>query len=192
MRDIEGYGENTPRCVYYEISDARWLIASMPQPFAAIAALALGFCAEWGAISRTRVGDLSLPASGPVTCRVRGTKSEWRDRVVRLVDELQWTLEYIRPALSGKLPGALIVDDVPEWRAIGEQGSAAAAARISAFGEEKFGPHSLHDWRHTHAVALLRWKYPEQIVSDHLGHKDTTLVRRVYGRYKPTARDYEK
>jgi hypothetical protein len=68
VRDIEGYGENDPRLVYYEIDDAKKLIAGMPQPFAGMAAFALGFCAEWTAIDSLLVGDLELesrPHYGP-------------------------------------------------------------------------------------------------------------------------------
>ena len=42
------------------------------------------------------------------------------------------------------------------------------------------------------AVALLRFGYSEQIVADHEGHKNTTLVRERYGRFKPTKHDYAK
>ncbi|HEV8217855.1 MAG TPA: hypothetical protein VGP95_18515 [Gemmatimonadaceae bacterium] len=112
--------------------------------------------------------------------------------MVPLVPTWSWALEYIRPALAGKLPGALIIDAMPEWRAIREQRAAASHLSIAAIGEDEFGPHSLHDWRHTHTVALLRAGYDEQIAADHLGHKDTGLVRKVYGRFKATAFDYAK
>ena len=191
VREIEGFGENDPRLVYYEIDDAKRLVAGLDQPYAAIAALALGFCAEWGAITRGTVGDVALDAD-PVVTHVRGTKRAWRDRLVPLVPELAWTLDFIRPALKGKTPGAPIVADVPEWRVIDVQRDVARELKLHAIGEGDFGEHSIHDWRHTHAVALIRWGYLEQIVADHLGHKDTSLVRRVYGRFKPTKHDYAK
>jgi integrase len=191
VREIEGYGENDPRLVYYQMPDARTLVGGLAQPFAAIAALALGFCAEWGAIVRGRVGDFSL-TTDPVTLRVRGTKRTWRDAVVPLVPELAWTLDFIRPALEGKLPAAPIVDDVPEWRAIRVQREVATTLELHAIGEEEYGPHSIHDWRHTHTVALLRWGYSEQIAAAHLRHKNTDLVRKVYGVFKPDQHDYAK
>jgi integrase len=163
----------------------------MEQPFASISAAALAFCMEWGALDRTKVADIDLKAS-PVLAHVRGTKRAWRDRHVPLVPELAWTLEHIRPALADKLPNARAFDATPEWRAIDEQRAAADALELRAIGEEEFGQHSIHDWRHTHTVALLRWGYSEQIAADHLGHKNTTLVRERYGRFKPTAYDYAK
>lgn len=191
VREIDGYGENDPRLVYYELDDAKRLIDALEQPYAAIAALALGFCAEWGAITRAIVADVALETD-PVVTHVRGTKRAWRDRFVPLIPELAWTLDYIRPALEGKTPAAAIIDDVPEWRAIDVQRETAARLTIAAVGEDEFGQHSIHDWRHTHAVAVLRSGYIEQIAADHLGHKDTSLVRTTYGRFKPTKHDYAK
>ncbi len=191
VREIEGFGENDPRLVYYEIADARRLIEGLAQPYAAIAALGLAFAAEWGAIERGLVGDVSLEAD-PVTARVRGSKRAWRDRVVPLVQELAWTLEFIRPALKDKTKAAHLLENVPEWRAIDVQRETARELEIHAVGEDEFGEHSLHDWRHTHAVALLRFGYSEQIVADHLGHENTTQVRERYGRFKPTKHDYAK
>lgn len=190
-REIEGFGENDPRLVYYEIADARRLVDALEQPYRAIAAAALGFCMEWGALDRALVGDFDMKTS-PVITHVRGTKRSWRDRYVPLVPELSWVLDAIRPALAGKLPGAKAFDDVPEWVAIDAQRAGADALELTAVGEAEFGQHSIHDWRHTHAVALLRWGYSEQIVADHEGHKNTTLVRERYGRFKPTAYDYAK
>jgi integrase len=165
----------------------------MPQRYAAISAAALAFCMEWGALARARVSDFDLKASPPLT-HVRGTKRSWRDRHVPLVPELAWALDFIRPALVDKLPNVFAFDGIPEWRAIDVQRAAATAAdpTIVAVGEDEHGQHSIHDWRHTHAVALLRWGYSEQIVADHEGHKNTTLVRERYGRFKPTAYDYAK
>jgi integrase len=191
VRQIEGYGENDPRLVYYEIDDAKRILKALEQPYAAIAAYALAFAAEWGAIERAVVGDLTLETD-PVVGHIRGTKRSWRDRYVPLVPELAFALAYIKPQLVGKFQGALVLDAVPEWRAIDVIRAAASTLKIKAIGEDVFGPHSIHDWRHTHAVALLRWGYNEQIVADHLGHKNTTLVRNNYGRFKPTAYDYAR
>lgn len=191
VREIAGYGENDPRLVYYELDDAKRLIEGLEQPYAAIAALALGFCAEWGAIERAIVSDIALDAN-PIVAHVRGTKRAWRDRFNPLVPELAWTLDHIRPALERKTPTAAIIDGVPEWRAIDVIRATARRLKIAAVGEADFGEHSIHDWRHTHAVAVLRAGYIEQIAADHLGHKNTTLVRERYGRFKPTKHDYAK
>lgn len=193
VRDIEGFGESDPRLVYYEVKDAKRLIGGLAQPYAAIAAFAFGFSAEWGAITRAVVGDFDLTADPPIV-RVRGSKRAWRDRHVPLVNELAWLVPFLAPALARKAKSALVFDGIEEWRAIDVQRAEADAAKpkIVAVGEKEYGQHSLHDWRHTHAVALLRFGYDEQIVANHLGHKNTTLVRERYGRFKPTKWDYAK
>lgn len=192
VRDIEGFGENDPRMVYYDrIEDAEKIIAKMPQPYAALAAIAVGFCAEWGALEEMTAGDLSLKTD-PVTCHVHGTKTEWRDRVVPLVPELAWVLKYIRPIVKGKTPAVKLFAGVHNWDALDIQRAAAAELKIKAVGEKQFGAHSIHDWRQTHTVALLRWNYSEQIAADHLGHGNTTLVRKNYGRFVSTRFDYAK
>jgi integrase len=191
VRDIEGFGENDPRLVYYEIDDAKKLIAKLPPVNAALAAMALGFCMEWGALTEARVGDVSVK-SDPIVTHVRGTKTEWRDRDVPLVPELAWVMKYIRPLLKGKLPGVKLFEGLHNWDALDVQRAVAAELKITAVGEDDFGQHSIHDWRQTHTVALLRWKYSEQIAADHLGHGNTTLVRENYGRFITTRFDYAK
>jgi integrase len=192
VRDIEGFGENDPRLVYFDdIADAKKLIAKLPAQNAALAAMALGFCMEWGALEEARAGDVALKAD-PITCHVRGTKTDTRDRVVPLVPELAWVMKYIRPILKGKLPGAKLFDGLTNWDALDIQRAAAEELKIVAVGEDEFGAHSIHDWRQTHTVALLRWNYSEQIAADHLGHANTTLVRKNYGRFKTTKFDYAK
>ncbi len=194
VRDIEGFGENDPRLVYYEIPDAKRLLSSIEhETVAGMSAAALGFCAEISAVQAAFVSDFDLEADPPVM-HVRGTKRGWRDRFVPLVDELRFVIPYIKKAIDGKMAGAKAFDDISEWIALDTQRRAAdlAKPKIVAVGEAEYGQHSFHDWRHTHAVALLRWGYSEQIAADHLGHKGTSLVRDNYGRFKSTKHDYAK
>lgn len=191
VRTIPGFGENPERVVYYAMDDAKRLIAGMPQPYAGLAAVAAGFCAEWGALSRLIVSDVDLKAN-PITAHVRGSKRAWRDRVVPLIPELAWVLPYVRPLLGNKLPTACVFEGVHEWDAIDIQREAADELKIVATGEEIFGRHSIHDWRHSHAVWLLKLRYSEQIAAAHLGHKNTDLVRKRYGVFIPDQHDYAR
>jgi integrase len=191
VRDIEGYGEHEPRMVYYDVGDAQRLIRGLAQPYAAIAAAALGFCAEWGALERARVGDFGL-SDDPVTMHVRGSKRAWRDRVVPLLPELSWVLDFLRPQLKGKMPASPFIEGVPEWRALRVQQETAASLAIVAVGEAQYGPHTIHDWRHTHSVWLVKWGYSEQIGAAHLGHRDTDQFRKRYSVFKPDRLDYAR
>lgn len=190
VRDIARFGENDPREVYYEIADAKRLIRGLEFPYSAIAASALAFCMEWTALEAWVAGDVTFKTD-PVVSHVRGTKRAWRDRYVPLVEEFDWTLEYIRPAFEGKLPGIPIFD-VPEWRVIRVIRATAKRLGIVAAGEDVYGPHSIHDWRRTHGVALSRWGYHEQVIADHEGHKNVSLVRTNYARFRSTKLDYAR
>lgn len=191
VRDIAGFGENDPRLVYYEIPDAKRLLKRLDQPYAAIAASMLAFCMEWGAIDAWLVDDVTFKTD-PIVSHVRGTKRGWRDRYVPMIPELDWTLDYIRPAFANKLPGTSVFDHIPEWRVIREMRAVATKCKIVAVGEDVFGQHDLHDWRRTATVVTLRAGYSEQIAADRLGHKNTDLVRTTYGNFITTKHDYAR
>lgn len=190
-RDITGYAESDPRVVYYERRDAIRLIHGLDQPFAAAAAVACGFCAEWCAIADLFIEDVDL-TKGLERCYVRGTKRSWRRRWVPLVPENRWVLPYIKKAVDGKLPGQRVFAGLREWVMLDAQRKRANELKIVANGEDQFGQHSIHDWRHTHIVQLLRDGYDEQIAAAHAGHKNTDLIRKVYGVFKPDVHDYAR
>jgi hypothetical protein len=101
VRDIEGFGEAPPRVVYYDRAQAKQLIGALAGNVRTVAALACAFAAEWGAIERATVADLDLtPGSERFT--VRGSKTDDRYRVVRLVRENRWLLSAWYEAVSGK------------------------------------------------------------------------------------------
>lgn len=192
VRDIEGFGENDPREVYFNSDDAEKLIRHLDQPYAAIAAAAYGFCMELTALRSLMIEDVTLKTD-PVVAHVRGTKRHWRDRFVPLVPELAWTLEYLRPLMKDRLPGQRVFDPLPAEISIRKAiQRTAVRLKITAVGEDVYGPHTTHDWRRTHGVALTRWGYHEQIIADHEGHKNTTLVRENYGKFRSTRHDYAK
>lgn len=177
VREIEGWAEGDGRLVHYEREQAQVLIAALAQPFAAIDALMVGAGLEWQAIARLRVRDVDLQAT---TVQAHGGKTRWRNRLCRIVEA--WTVPYIKPALTGKLPDALVFDGVPEWDALRAHKAAAVAKDLPSS--------TLHDWRHTHAVLMLRAGYKPTVVAHQLGHRDTSLVWKRYGRFLVDSRDY--
>ena len=46
--------------------------------------------------------------------------------------------------------------------------------------------YQLRDARHTYAVRAVRAGAPFEVVAQQLGHADTTMVVRVYARFRPT------
>lgn len=186
VRDVEGFGEHEPRVVYYERADAQKLLAGLPMLEAGAIALMGGWCAEWGAVQRFIRRDLDQKAA----VRLRGTKTRWRDRTVPLVAENQWYLPYVERAVRGALPDATPFAHLHETDILRLQRKTATALKIVAIGEGEFGKHTLHDWRHTHTVQLLRDGYTMQIAGAHLGHKGIDVASRVYGRWILNAHDY--
>lgn len=177
IREIQGWSEGDGRLVYYERDQAKTLIEALAQPYAAIDALMCSAGLEWGAIERLRVRDVDLDAR---TVQAHGGKTRWRNRLCRIVEP--WCIEYIRPALGGKLPDARVFEDVREWWALREHKAVAALKGLP--------PSTLHDWRHTHAVLMLRDGYKPTVVAHQLGHRDTSLVWKRYGRFLVDSRDY--
>jgi integrase len=49
--------------------------------------------------------------------------------------------------------------------------------------------YQLRDSRHTYAVRAIRSGAPYEVVAEQLGHADTIMVARVYGRFKPDERE---
>jgi integrase len=47
----------------------------------------------------------------------------------------------------------------------------------------------LHDARHSYAVRQMKDGTDPQIIANNLGHRDTVMLWRVYGKYRPTAHD---
>lgn len=192
VRDIEGFGENDERMVYYEREEAKRLVFGLSQPYAGIAAFAYGFCMEWGALERTMARDVTTGDDGVMEVYVRGTKTKRRLRTVRLLDEHRWLLPVLNAAVAGKAPNALLFAGVTKSKALREQRRVATALKVVAVGEDRFGQHSLHDWRHSHTVQLLRDGYSEAVGAAHLGHANTDQLRKRYGNFIVTAEDYTR
>ena len=179
VKGIRGHRERPGRDTHYDRADAQRLIATLEQPYAALEALMCGAGLEWQAIARLRVRDVDLGAG---TVQARGSKTAWRTRTTRIVPENAWTVPYIRPALEGKAPDALVFEGVTEYRALASHRAATRALKLK--------DSTLHDHRHTHAVQLLRDGYSYQIAAKQLGHQNATQVITRYGKYDPNADDY--
>lgn len=70
-------------------------------------------------------------------------------------------------------------------RSIGTLSDKHRAACVVAGIED----YQLRDSRHTYAVRAIRAGAPFEVVARQLGHADTTMVVRVYGRFAPTAQE---
>jgi integrase len=131
---------------------------------------------ELGAALRLTAADIDRDHA---TIHARGSKTAWRNRVVRYEP---WATSYIEGAQAKRL-GA-----VPLFPGIGYKDALTAfKAAQQAVG---LSGHRLHDLRHTYAVNALRKGYKPTVIARQLGHKDASMINKVYGRFVPDESDY--
>jgi integrase len=115
----------------------------------------------------------------PLTKKVRahGTKTHARDREV-YVDA--WAWPYVEKLIKHLTPSAPLFPGLTRWSASDSHRDACKARGAD------FADYRMHDARHSYAVRALRAGAPLEHVVRQLGHADTQMVTKVYGRYKPT------
>lgn len=111
----------------------------------------------------------------------RGTKNGYRDRIVFV---RQWAWNRVGAAMRSAIGAAPVFDcSAPALRE-----SWYEAQRIAlGFTEEQ--RHTIHDLRHTYCFMVLTGDDGEAVkdlqwCADQLGHADTIMVSRIYGRYR--------
>ncbi|UOF79579.1 integrase [Caudoviricetes sp.] len=175
-RQVGGYSEGEQPVVFYTMAEAERVILALPAEWRGREALMAGTGADWSDTARLLVRDIDLTAR---TVRCHGSKTMWRNRTVRITQA--WVIPHVRAALKGKLP------DAPAF-----WGTEAAALRRhkAAVKACQLPATTLHQWRHTYAVNELRAKQHPTVVAHQLGHRDTSLVWKRYGRFVPELKDY--
>lgn len=177
-RSVRAPRNNPPREAWLPLDDVMRLVDAQPEPFRALAALREGAGVEISAALRVRRRDVDLRRS---TVQVSGTKNQWRSRPV-LVDD--WAMGRIAEYVNGGhfTPDAQLFPGISQRRAWGVQKKALRALQLEP-------SYRLHDARHSYAVRQMKAGVDPQIIANNLGHKDTVMLWRVYGKYRPTAHD---
>lgn len=178
LPDVSSFAESSLDFTYLELADAKSLIDALDEQGQITAALALGFGMEWSAIAACEARDLDLVQW---SARPRGEKTHWRDRLVHLSDVFAFLQPILRRAVDGKLPRAKLVT-TSEYVLLDRQADAAKAVGVQRI--------TLHQWRHSCAVILLQAGESATVVAHILGHKDTSLVIKRYGRFQVRADHY--
>ena len=178
VRSIKAPRENAPREVWLPLDDVMRLVDAQPEPFRALAALREGAGVEISAALRVRRRDVDLTRA---VIHVSGTKNQWRSRPV-LVDE--WAMRRVAEYVSsgGFMPDALLFAGISQRYAWGVQKRALKSLKLDE-------GYRLHDARHSYAVRQMKSGTDPQLIANNLGHKDTVMLWRVYGKYRPTAHD---
>jgi integrase len=154
------------------------VIEGAPQPYRAIFALAYGAGIEVSAILSLVDTDVD-PAARQV--RARGTKAWTRDRIARVAD---WSWPFVAEHLAGVMPGERVFRGINRFQA-----SETHRERLRALGLTGY---RLHDARHHWAVRMARSGAPFELIARQLGHRDVTMVAKVYGRFKPDSEERDR
>lgn len=172
LRLIEKPKSGKARDQHLSFANVLRLIEATPPAFKAIEALA--HCGmEVSAILRLTRGDVNLTDE---TAHARGTKTAWRNRIVSIQ---KWALVHLRAACRGKHPAAKLFPGILNGRVYDVH-----EATCKKLGAE-FAHYRFHDARRSFAIIALKNGATHESVSYILGHKDASLVLRVYGRHAP-------
>jgi integrase len=184
LRSIRAPRPNPPKEVYLALDDVIRLVNAQPVPYRALAGLREGAGVEISAALAVRVRDLDHATH---TVRIRGTKNSWRDRFA-LVDDWAWPL--VSAASRDKLPDALLFTS-PDGGPISYK-AARQVHREAIRQLELPSNYTMHDARHSFAVRWMKAGVDPQLIANNLGHRDATMVLRIYGKYRPTVKDLQR
>lgn len=176
VRDVKMYKENDPRMMWMPWTDATKVADAAPEPHRTLIRLLAATGIDLGVALKLHRPDVDLKE---MTIAARGSKTQWRNRVVRFEAWATFNLTALCKPLVGFAP---LFPGVTGDDALDVFKDAQKAVGISG--------HRLHDLRHTYAVNALKQGYKPTVVAHQLGHKDATMVTKVYGRFIPDASDY--
>jgi integrase len=176
VRDVAMYAENDPRMVWMSWADSIKVADAAPEPYRTLFRVMAATGMELGAALRLTRQDVQVDEG---TIAAHGSKTPWRNRVVRFEP---WAASHLRSLCAPLVGFAPLFPGVTDDHALDVFRAAQKAVGING--------HRLHDLRHTYAVNALKKGYKPQVVAAQLGHKDATMVTKVYGRFVPDASDY--
>lgn len=184
LRSITPPRNNPPRDLYLELDDSVRLVEAQPEPYRALAALREGAGVEIAAALLVKRRDVDLARQ---TVHIRGTKNSWRNRPV-FVDD--WAWPHVVAAAKDKLPDAPLFQDSDGAPATYYRALAAHRGSVKALGLPP--GYTMHDARHSFAVRCMKAGIGAEIIANNLGHRDATMVHRIYGKYRIRAEDFRR
>lgn len=186
-----------PRVRHLWPDQAITLAERQPSPFREFSALLNGSGGDVSLVLALRVRDVDR-VHREIRVHDEKQKTEDRDRWIRVAD---WAWPYVEALLTGKKADDLlfdrsVIDRFKQWHkhkaacrsleAEAREGmSAAAIERLGRKGASVYHGYTPKDSRHTFAVRLVRSGVPFEIVASQLGHANTKMVVKVYGRFVP-------
>lgn len=184
LRSISAPTPNPPKELYLALADCLRLVEAQPLPYRALAALREGAGVEISPALVVRRRDVDEEQH---TVHVHGTKNAWRDRIVMMDD---WAWPFFAAALKSKLPDALLFVEDSGEPANYARARAEHKAALKALGLNP--KYTMHDARHSFAVRWMKAGRDPQLIANNLGHRDASMVLRIYGKYRPLPSDYRR
>ncbi len=175
MREVKAPPPAKPRMRYLEHEEVLRLVEALPRPYNVISALLHGTGMEVSVA-------IGLKRRHFDTVRreiwAKGTKTHARERIAKVAD---WAWPTVERHISLFTPNAPVFPGINRWTASDKHREACKALDIEDY--------QLKDARHTYAVRAVRAGASFEVVARQLGHADTTMAVRVYGRFQPTEQE---
>lgn len=157
--------------VIYSPAEVRKLVESLAGEARALSALRAGTGTEWQAVERLTRRDIDFEAT---TVHAHGAKNDWRNRTNSVTEDWAWRIF--------SAWARTVAPNSPVFTIGHKVALKAHHHRCRALGLPKT---TLHNHRDHYAVMLRRRGVSDVVIARRLGHHDTQLVARPYGRYQP-------
>lgn len=177
MNEVDLPAPGDPRELWLETADALRLAEKQDEPYRTLSALMAGSGVDLSAALHMRRRDVDVKNH---EIQAPGTKNYNRNRFVRVAD---WAWPFLEARLKGLLPDARIFHEIPNRWVAGDRHRSAIAELVKEF--PIYRGYWLRDSRHTYAVRAAKAGTPFELIAKQLGHKDASMVIKVYGKYAP-------
>lgn len=180
VRQVKMAQESEPRTKHLIQSNAKKLVGAFTDDrMAAFHALMLATGMEFGAARRV---EPSTVTSDSVFAA--GSKTAHRKRTCIIYKRWRWAWDRVRTEIAKHPDGSHPFASIDVWRSRSALRAALKAAKLDE-------TYTQHDHRHTWAVQAVRDGLAPHVIAYQLGHRDATMLSKVYGRYRPARSDYE-
>jgi integrase len=175
MQDVKAPPAGPSRLRYLDHVEVLRIVEALEEPYRTIVAFMHASGVEVSAVLRLKRREVDFSRR---EVRAHGTKTKTRDRVAVIED---WAIPFLKNHAKDRLPNALLFPGINRWTVSDKHRDACTALDIEDY--------QLRDARHTFAVRAIRAGAPFEVVAQQLGHTDTSMVVRVYGRFRPSAEE---
>jgi integrase len=176
MRDVKAPPAAPPRMEYQETAaKMRAIAAAQPEPFRTLSLLMHATGIEVSVALALRKQDIDGTRR---EIRARGTKTATRDRLAKVA---AWAWPDIERFIKLLHPAAPLFPRISRYTASDQHRAACASLGLTNY--------QLRDTRHSYAVRAIRAGASFEVVSQQLGHANTTMVVSVYGRFRPSEQE---